>query len=43
MEISLKDEGLVVPSTIIPSDNVHHNVKHKLESKSISNKNLLKN
>jgi hypothetical protein len=35
----LKDEGLVVPSTSIASDNVQHIVKHKLdfdESKSIS-------
>jgi hypothetical protein len=32
-------QGLVTPSVIIPSDNVEHNVKHKLdfdESKSIS-------
>jgi hypothetical protein len=30
-KIGLKDESLVAPSTIIPSDNVQHSVKHKLD------------
>jgi hypothetical protein len=45
VETSLKVECLFVPSTIIPSDNVQHSVKHKLdfdESKSIPNETFLK-